>query len=313
MSGPATHSVITFATNQQSYLQFAMNCAQSVLLHNDLPVFIVSNLAASIPAEFKDKIFIIPAKPEHVSLGIGMKLHIDEYIQTEHTLFLDSDCLCFGNLNEIFKACEGTDVNVAGNIVLARDWCGPPQAKVIKDNWGFDKVTRFNGGLYYIRRSAMAKSIFDKARQIAEKYDEYGFQRIKEKWINEEGPLSIAMTFYGQKPMGDNGYFMTDLYTDQRPLKINVLKGSLSMRNPSPPFRKHRSWYPAQYSPIVLHFGGSFLETYPYKSQNLLFKLKRLGFSPAIAGFIVSWFVHIPYRTYYILRNYLKTNKKHAF
>ena len=131
----------------------------------------------------------------------------------------------------------------------------------------------------------------------------------KEKWINEEGPLSIAMMLNKQKPMGDNGYFMTDLYTDQRPRKINVLKGSLSMRNPPPPFNQHRAWYPAQYSPIVLHFGGSFLGSYPYKSQSLMLKLKRLGFSPSIASFIVNLLVHAPYRSYYGLSKYTKTNK----
>ncbi|MFI5162343.1 MAG: hypothetical protein ACHQHN_13775 [Sphingobacteriales bacterium] len=303
------YSVITFATNKMTYVQFAMNCAQSVLLHNDLPLFIVSNLDFPIPEELKCKIFIIPAKPEHVPLGIGMKLYIDEYVQTEHTLFIDSDCICFGDLNKIFDACKDTDVSVAGNIVPAVHWCGPVQAKVIKDTWGFDEVIRFNGGLYYIKRSALAKSIFDKAREIAEKYDDYGFHRINGKWINEEGPLSIAMMLYNQKPMGDNGRFMTDLYTDQRPRKINVLKGALSMRNPPPPFRKHRAWYPAQYSPIVLHFGGSFLDSYPYKSQNLMLKLKGSGFSAAIAGFIVNLLVHAPYRSYYGLSKYIKTNK----
>src|SRR5579872_4657536 len=136
------YSVITFATNQLSYVQFAMNYAQSVLLHNDLPVFIVSNLDFPIPAKFKDKIFLIPAKPEHLPLGIGMKLYIDEYVQTEHTLFIDSDCICFGDLGEIFDACKGMDVSVAGNIVPAESWCGPIQAKVIKDTWGLDEIIR---------------------------------------------------------------------------------------------------------------------------------------------------------------------------
>ena len=300
------YSVITFATNKMTYVQFAMNCAQSVLLHNDIPVYIVSNLDFLIPEEFKDKIFILPAKPEHVPLGIGMKLYIDEYLQTEHTLFIDSDCICFGDLHKIFDACKDADVSAAGNIVPAESWCGPVQAKVIKDTWGLDEIIRFNGGLYYIKTSALAKSIFDKAREIAGKYDDYGFHRIKEKWINEEGPLSIAMMLNKQKPMGDNGYFMTDLYTDQRPRKINVLKGSLLMHNPPPPFSRHRSWYPAQYSPIVLHFGGSFLDSYPYKSQNLILKLKRLGFSPSIASFIVNLLVHAPYRSYYGLSKYIK-------
>jgi hypothetical protein len=293
------YSVITFATNKMTYVQFAMNCAQSILLHNDLPIFIVSNLDFPIPKEFKDKIYIIPAKPRHIPLGTGMKLYIDEYVQTEHTLFIDSDCICFGDLDKIFDACKDADVSVAGNIVPAEHWCGPVQAKTIKDTWGLDDLIRYNGGLYYIRKSAITKIIFDKAREIAEKYDEYGFDRISGKWINEEAPLSIAMMLNKQKPMGDNGHFMTDLYTDHRPRKINVLKGSISMRNNPPSFRKHRPWYPARYSPIILHFGGSFLNSYPYKSQNLILKLKRLRMPLQMATLLVNVFNHLPYRGFY--------------
>ncbi|MDB5137149.1 MAG: hypothetical protein JWP37_3752, partial [Mucilaginibacter sp.] len=291
--------VITFATNQMSYVQFALNCAQSILAHNDIPVFIVSNLDFPIPVKFRDRVFIIPAKPEHVSLGIGMKLYIDEYVQTEHTLFIDSDCICFGDLNDVFKACDGMDVTVVGNILPSADWCGEILAKTIKENWGLDKIIRYNGGLYYIKKTTLTKSVFDKAREIAEKYDDYGFDRIKNKWINEEGPLSISMMLNKQRPIADNGYFMTDLFTDQRPRQINVLRGSRLLRNPPAPLRKHRPWYPGQFSPLILHFGGSNIKSYPYRSQNLLLKLRRLHVSTTVASLLVNIFIHVPYRSFH--------------
>lgn len=303
-----THSVITFATNKLSYVQFALNCAQSILIHNDIPIFIVSNLDFSIPAKFKDKIFIIPAKPEHLPLGIGMKLHIDEYLQTEHSLFIDSDCICYGNLNEIFKAAEGMDVSVAGNIVSTENWCGPEQANTIKQNFGIDKIIRFNGGLYYIKKSALSTAIFDKAREIGEKYDSYGFQRINNKWINEEGPVSISMMLHKQVPIPDNGHIITDLFTDHRPAKINVLTGARLLRNRSRSHEKHRPWYPDKYAPLLIHFGGNNINSYPYKSQNSLLKLKS-NFVPApIAGMLVNVFIHAPYKTYHFLHKYLKSD-----
>lgn len=303
------YSVITFATNKLSYARFALNCAQSILVHNDIPTFIVSNLDFQIPAKFRNRIFIIPAKAEHASLGIGMKLHIDEYVQTNHTLFIDSDCICFGNLNEIFKACEGMDVSVAGNIVPTENWCGPELAKTIKDNWGLDEIIRFNGGLYYIKKSPLAKSIFNRAREIAIKYDDYGFHRIKDKWINEEGPLSISMVLNKQKPIADNGYFMTDLYTDQRPGEMNVLKGTRILRNPPVPNRKHRSWYPNKFSPLILHFGGNNISSYPYKSQNLLLKLYRMHIPVQVATAFVNIFIHFPYKSFHWLIGSLRKLK----
>ncbi|MBS1525983.1 MAG: hypothetical protein JST19_10070 [Bacteroidetes bacterium] len=300
------YSVITFATNKMDYVRFALNCAESVLLHNDLKIFIVSNLDFPIPAECRDKIVIVPARAEDAALGIGIKLYIDEYVQTEHTLFIDSDCIVFGDLDEIFRLCEGMDVSVAGNIVPTEHWCGKTQAQTIQDNWGIEKITRFNGGLYYIRKSDTTKRIFTNARKIADKYDDYGFDRIKNKWINEEAPLGIAMTLENQKPIPDDGRFMTDLYTDQRPTKINVLTGARLLRNPPLPNRKHRPWYPGRFSPVVLHFGGSNLNSYPYKSQNLLLKLNRMHIPGFMATLLVNIFVHVPYKGYHWLRSFDK-------
>jgi len=304
----AKHSVITFATNQLTYVKFALNCAQSILLHNDIPVFIVSNLDFSIPAKFKDHVFIIPPKPGHLLLGIGMKLHIDEYLQTEHTLFIDSDCICFDNLGDIFTACAGMDVSVAGNIVKAGSWCGEPLARVVKEHWGLDELIRFNGGLYYIKKSGTAHRIFDKAREIAVDYDKYGFDRIKNKWINEEPTLSIAMMLNNQKPIADDGRFMTDLFTDHRPGELNVLKGTRLLNNPPVPLPGHRAWYPAKYSPILLHFSGTRLNSYPYVSQGVLLQLRRIGIPVWAASFIVSVDVHFLFRVYHWFRKCLKLN-----
>ena len=81
------YSVLTFATNKLSYLELALNCARSILLHNDISIYIVSNLNFTIPDTLKSKVFIIPPMPGHAEMGIGMKLHIDQYLQ-QHTRFL---------------------------------------------------------------------------------------------------------------------------------------------------------------------------------------------------------------------------------
>jgi len=302
------YSVITFATNKLSYVQFALNCAHSVLQHNDVPIFIVSNLDFPIPEKFQDKISVIPAKPGHELLGMGIKLYIDEYVQTEHTLFIDSDCLCFGNLNEIFKACEKMDVTVAGNIVPAENWCGADQAKTIKENFGLDNLIRFNAGILYIKKSQLAKNIFDKAREIAESYDHYGFHR-HDNWINEEGLLSIAMMLNKQKPIADDGSYMTDLYTNPRPPVINVLKGTRLLLNPSSPMPYHRPWLPVTYSPLILHFGGNNINAYPYVSQNILLKLYAMQVPATLATVFVNIFIHVPYRCYHWLTGSLRKLK----
>ncbi len=303
------YSVITFATNNSDYGRLALNCAQSVVLHNNLPVYIVSNLDLKIPDKFRGSIIKINAKPEDAILGIGMKLHIDEYIQTEHTLFIDADCICFGALGKIFDACKHADVSVAGNIAPVESWCQPVVAETINGEFDLTETIRFNGGLYYIKRSAAAKTIFGKARQIAEKYDHYQLNRSKSVWMNDEVPLSVAMMLYRQKPMADNGSFMTDLFTDHRPAKLNVLKGARLLQNQPYPMPKHRPWYPPKYAPVILHFGGNNLKSYPYKSQSLILKLNRFNLPVWLSSLIVNVFVHVPYRSYHWIMGFIRARK----
>lgn len=302
----ADYSVITFATNKHSYVQMALNCARSILLHNDISIFIVSNLDFKIPEAFQNNVFTVPAHEDHAALGIGMKLHIDEYLQTPYSLFIDSDCMVYGGLNTIFKAAGNNDITVAGNITAAKNWCGNEQAETIRQHFGLTELIRYNGGLYYLKKSAATNRMFDKARAIGEKYDDYGFSRINNKWINEEAPLSIAMMLNHQQPMPDDGQFMTDLFTDRRPGILNVLTGAIQLINPSLPSPMHRLWYPAAYSPLILHFGGNNANSYPYNSQTALLKLNKLQLPTWLSSLIVTLFIHIPYKSFHALRAILK-------
>ncbi|MES2278850.1 MAG: hypothetical protein V4592_22655 [Bacteroidota bacterium] len=291
-----SYSVITFATNKLSYVKFALNCAQSVLLHNDINIYIVSNLNFQIPAPIQKNVKIIKATDEHAALGIGIKLYIDQYAPTEKTLFIDSDCLCYGSLQPLFDAFNGKDVSVVGAIVDAAEWCGPDNAAVIDKEFGIKQLPRFNGGVYFISKTETAKNIFDFARGLVPQYDSMGFGRLKNNSINEEGLLAIAMVKYNQSPITDNGRYMTDLFTDFYPRGLNVLNGIIKLTNPQAGRPRHRPWYPAQYSPIVLHFGGNNLKSVIYTSQTLLLKLYSLNIPKNIATIFVNVFIHIPYK-----------------
>jgi len=293
-----SYSIITFATNKLKYVQFAFNCAESVLLHNDIKIFIVSNLEFSIPSNLQKNVSVIKAKEEHAALGIGIKLYIDEYQQTNQSLFIDSDCLCFGNLQPIFNACADKHVSVAGTMVAAAEWVGDEQAAAIEKEFGIKQLPRFNGGLYYLAKSKKTAEVFDTARSIIPEYDRLGFSRINNTWINEEGLIAIAMVKNGETPIPDDGRYMTDLYTDPHPRKLNVLKGIIVLKNPPKGEPRHRPWYPAgDYSPAIIHFGGSNLNSYIYRSQVLLLRLYKNHIQPNIATRVVNLFIHLPFRS----------------
>jgi hypothetical protein len=299
------YSVLTFATNKLSYVKFALNCAQSVILHNkNVPVYIVSNLAVTIPYQLKN-VNIIPIDNELAKKGLELKLHIDRFLQTKHTLFIDSDCLCFGSLEPLFKAFEKNDLSVIGNVVPSEEWCGTDQAKTIKRKFNLDHLIRFNAGVIYLKQSSHNQQLYNDVRKIAEKYDELGFIR-NNKWINEEGPISIVMMLNQQKPVADDGIYMTDLFTDFRPKKMNVLKGERRLKNPDSPSIRHRPWYPGQYSPLIIHYGGLNVNSYPYTAQKALLYFNRFGLPSGLSTLITFIFIRIPYRTAYWLIGLLR-------
>lgn len=302
------YSVITLANNKTSYVKFALNCAQSIILFNDIKVYIITNLSFEIPPPFRNKVFILKAKAEHAALGIEGKLYLNEYLQTEHTFFIDSDCLCFSSLQPIFDACEGMHVSAVGRAVPLIDYWGD-KTDTVASEFKIDKMPLFNGAFYYFKKTATTNNVFEQARKAAKKYDNYGLDRLKNNWKNEEELLAIGMAANGQNTIVDNGTFMTDLVTDQRPSVLNVLKGERLLKNPELPNTKHRASYPARYSPIILHFGGSNINSYPYISQRMLLKLERVAMPTWLSSLLVFILIHLPYKIYHRLRAWWKNNK----
>ncbi|MVN20626.1 glycosyltransferase family protein [Mucilaginibacter arboris] len=296
----ADYSVITFATSKVNYVKFALNCARSVLRSNEIKFYIVTDLRFDLPATLKKSVSIIEAKPEHLDQGTGIKLYIDQYLQTKHTLFIDADCLCYSSLQPAFDVFKGKNVSVVGNLVKAADWCGEEQASTIYKTFGITKLARFNGGVYYILKSTRSTKIFETVREIALDYDQLGFQRIHDNWINEEILISIAMALHKQSPVADNSILMTDLYTDQHTSKLNVLTGYREINNPEPGAALHRSWYPkGKLKPLIVHFGSANLYKYPYISQHFLLNLKAKNVHPRIATVLIMLLIHIPYKSKY--------------
>ena len=294
----SSRSVLLLATNKQDYLQFALNCAQSILLHNPgLPIFIATNIA---PAKTYPGLQFLKVSEEIAKLFIEAKLYLDTFLQTEETLFIDSDCLCYADLTPLYDACKGLDVTVIGREIPVEEYWNP-NPEFAKREFSIDKSILFTGAFYFIKKTELTERIFNKAREISARYDEYGFHRIKNKWKNEENLLGIAMNANKQQPIKDDGTYIADFSTDRRPRVLNVLTGERMLRNPGPD-NEYRGWYPKSYSPTLLHFGGSNLKTYPYASQSMLLKLTKLGLPVSIATRIVAAIFHLPYKTYHWLR-----------
>ncbi len=291
------------ATNKQKYLNFALNCAYSVKLHNPhIPVYIATNLA---PPQGYPGVQFIGVSDDQAKLNIGTKVYLDQFIQTDETLFIDSDCLCYDNLDTVFDACRGHDVTVVGRLISRMDEWGPKSAAHGIDNFGTDKFIIYNGGFYYIKKSETTGLVFSKARELFADYDKYAFGRIQNGWENEEQVFAIALVLNNQTPITDDGKLMTDLYTDRRPGILNVLTGARLLKNNNHYLTEARDRYPTTFSPVVLHFGGNNIGSYPYISQSMLLKLNKWGLPVFLSSFITFVCMDIPFKTYHFIRRFI--------
>lgn len=265
-------SVFTVAIGSEVYLDYALTLARSFLLHHkhsEIIFFIFTDLVLD---EFEDigNIQKVIIDQNLVGKGISCKLYLDKLAPTEKSLFIDADCLCFGNLEKIFKRFAGRPVSVVGFPISHGEWCGVLAEEICR-TFNVSQIPRFNGGIYYIERGEAATKIYNTARTLEMQYDQLGFTKHR-GWHNEEPLLSIAIAVNNGTALIDDGTIMSDLASCPQSADLDVLNGKCLLINPALPDLKHKWWYKySKYSPTIIHFSGSMGTSYLYSREK--FKL----------------------------------------
>jgi hypothetical protein len=300
-------SVLLVGTNSKKYLDFAINCAESVRLHNPkLRIFIATNL---LPDRKPEGIDFITISDEIAKLYIETKLYLDTFIQTKETLYLDSDMFCYGSLDPIFDCCSKMDVTVLGKAIPLQDWWGADKVDYAKNQFGINQSILFNGGLYYLKKTDLTTKIYEHARHISLKYDEYGFNRIQNNWKNEEDLMAISMIGHQQLPIDDEGLFVAGFSPTDMPSSANVLNGQITYAH-GDKLARYRNNLLGIKSPVLFHFGGENMYSSLYISQLALLKLYKMGFPPSIAATMVSLSITLPYKVLHGAKQLYKKYRK---
>jgi hypothetical protein len=305
-------SVFTIATGSEVYLQYAFNLARSFALHNDVEqtsFYVVTDLRFAPPADLSF-VRTIDLPGEITSKGLGIKLYLDVLAPTEISLFLDSDCLVFRDLEFVFDRFRGHPVSVVGVAVADGDWCGP-SASELCSQFDFASMPRFNGGLYYLEKGRLATSVYQTARKLQSQYDVLGFHRHR-GWVNEEPLVSLAMAIHSQVSIADDGSILSDLAAGLEHTDIDVLDGKSVLYNPPPPSTRHKWWQNTRgvYSPAVIHFADGF----PYNRESFKLALKFTTPLPDEAiGALAFLRYSAPYRTKNAIKSVLRPMHKRLF
>lgn len=266
--------VLTIATGKKLYVDLAANLARSFLYWHagsDIIFQLVTDQPELIPGDVYNKIQVITVKANELGLGFSPKLHLDKLVTEGQTLFIDSDCLVYGDLSPVFEKFKDHNVSVVGNYISSGEWFG--DVKKICKKFDIKQMPKFNGGLYYLEKGDKATELYKLARRLEAQYDEIGFIRLRNR-PNDEVIIALAMAMNNEEPVIDDGNMMSDPLSCQGGFFTDIIKGSAILHNPPKPDPLHQDWYPFEkVEPLIVHFLGDFTLNYRYRRE--VYRLKK--------------------------------------
>ena len=212
------------AFGSDKYIRQAENLALS-LRHNlpDYKIAIVTDRPDVAPV-FD---MVIPMR-KFDQTGTIHKLDIYEYSPFHETLFIDSDCLATKWFHSQIEQIKQYDFSPVVSRYLQRGEADSFLDDLDKalDAVGGTAFPKFNGGVYFFRKSTFARGIFDRARRFCAEAKALGIRNFDKAGPGEETVIGLAMAEQsGSKYYDDSGHLMRTPMGLNGRLEIDVLGG----------------------------------------------------------------------------------------
>ena len=188
---------VTIATGAEKYYRLAENLLQSYRYHasDDTPFAIICDRETKETKNF-DKVILM----ESANCSYMDKLLLHRYTPYEETIFIDADSLFLSDPKGLWgDFTDADDVSCYGctyPLDSDKGWFCYGGCGVYKDR--VDYVVSLHGGGYYIRKTELSKSIFEKAIELSENYHDYSFNGFGEP--ADEPVLALSMAIHKCKP-----------------------------------------------------------------------------------------------------------------
>ena len=191
-----TRGILTLAFGSPRYIEMAKSLARSLLLHDPgLPRAIVTD--STDPELATLFTHVLPLRREYGS-NVRQKLFLDDYTPFEETLFIDSDCLAVRPLDDFWLAFQDVPFGVCGQRILyAGETDEYLDVGFILRRFHLSGLPKFNGGIYYFRRTLEAIRLFDTARDLMNHATELHFTDFRGDGPADEALFSVAMALHG--------------------------------------------------------------------------------------------------------------------
>ena len=195
-----TKGFITIATGKEQYYEIARNLLRSYhfTTKNPLPFALLCDTENEYTKEFDDvRIF------ENPTCSYLDKLNMFDLLPYDINIFIDADCLVYRDINRLFEEFSNADDFSCFGRVLPLDdktgWFEYENLNADLQNQ-IDYVVGLHGGIYYMRKTALCKKVFDSAKEYSKDYYSYGF---KGKFTNpgDEPLIALSMAVNKCKPL----------------------------------------------------------------------------------------------------------------
>ena len=218
----------TVASGEEHYYKIAMNLLRSYrhFTKNPLPFAILADRENEYTREFDRTILLDSPTNSYLD-----KLALYDCLPYDVSVFIDADCLAYGDLNEIFDHFrEADDFCCYGRVLPLEDktgWFNYEDLGELQSRVSF--CVGLHGGIYYIRRGEKAAAVFETAKQIAAEYWKYNF---KGRFSNpgDEPILALSMALNGCQPIPFRPEGICCYWEHENGMDLNVKTGVARIR-----------------------------------------------------------------------------------
>lgn len=281
---------VTIATGKESYYRVAYNLLCSYRLYaGKYPFAIICDRENKYTASF-DKVMLL----EDPTGSYLDKLHLFDYIPYEETIFIDADCLIYGDIDRWWSLFEkADDFSVFGRVYedLSSDLGWFRYEGMGKYREKIRYIPSFSGGVYFLRNTETCRRVFETAKEAAANFGDYPFAIFKNP--ADEPVIALGMAVNGCRPVecSDVG-----LYTYRRLMHADI----------DVPYAEW--YYKDEWRPIIMIHWGCFgimkafyifeeskarrkLAGKPNKglAWTLLYRFKLLYYALHVCDLIVLW------------------------
>lgn len=240
---PKTRGFITIATGDKHYYKLAANFLSSYRMFskNPVPVGIIAEEENEYTAMFDD--VIITTKAQR---SFNDKFLILQLCPYDETIFVDADCLAYGDLNEYWSFFENaTDFSAMGQNYDLSDYNGAwynlngigEYADLIKYK------VRIHAGILFVRKTIAINKLYDDCMALYRDWNLLSFHTCP--YSTDECILGVAMPMNCMKAKKESAHLLAYL-PGLTKLKCKIKVGKLSCIT---------FWGDSTENGILLHWG----------------------------------------------------------